>query len=80
MGIRSLGSSIKSDANGLVGNIAKAVLIFPDYTLKIKKITLEKTKKKVKVNQYVPTTTDSAINERYEEGKLTGIDNMQLRN
>ena len=26
----NLGTSIKSDAQGLVGNIAKAVLVFPD--------------------------------------------------
>lgn len=40
MGLGSLGSSILSDANGIVGNIDKAVLIFPEPKKKIK-INLE---------------------------------------
>lgn len=37
----NLGSSVKSDAKGLVGNIAKAILVFPD---PVEEINLEDTK------------------------------------
>lgn len=85
MGLGDLVSSIKSDANGLVGNIAKAVLIFPSHTWEMKQVTLEKMTKtagmeeaaKMKVNRYVPvTTTDSTLNQIFEQKNLKGIDSI----
>lgn len=88
MALGNLVSSIKSDANGLVGNIAKAVLIFPNHTWEVKEIKLVRTKreeglkKEVKaldVRWNLETTTDSTINQTFAQRNLEGIDSISGR-
>lgn len=84
MAVGNLVSSIKSDANGLVGNIAKAVLIFPTATWDLKEVELEQSGKKNDMKQNVPgnvtkvwqSTTNSKINETFKVDGLKGIDDI----
>lgn len=87
MGIRNLGSSIKSDANGLVGNIEKAVLIFPNATKQRSLLNLKvpsgKQKKDDESSQNAKTknvlkwimtdTTDSTVNAAWGRGNLDNL-------
>ena len=88
MGLGDLGSSMLSDAKGLVGNIEKAVLIFPVSTSGQRDVTLEQPKKiegsdKVVMEKVTKSvlvnTTDSAINTSFAQGNLKGIDNISGR-
>lgn len=80
MGLGSLGSSILSDANGLVGNIEKAVLIFPK-ACEGKGVILEDDPKeknagmeeKLKTAKMVMgNKTDSVVKEKGKTDKIQG--------
>ena len=89
MAVGNLVSSIKSDANGLVGNIAKAVLIFPKSTYEEREVTLEESKKDENTGKIVKSmvtnkenvnTTDFGVNYAYyAAGGLKGIDSIKGR-